>query len=99
MCPTGKAWTSRAIGDYQAHTDRSWVSYQTTILDGRELEPVQVRALSISECSNRGTCDRQTGERGVTSNTLNDKGTPLILGYCCVEIMFANNNNKNFFPI
>jgi hypothetical protein len=63
MCPTGKAWTSRAIGDYQAHTDRMWVSYQTTFLDGREMEPVQVRAVSVSECSNRGICDRKTGEK------------------------------------
>jgi hypothetical protein len=61
MCPTGTAWASRAVQDYEAHTDRAVVSFQTTFLDGRELEPVQVRGTSISECSNRGLCDRQTG--------------------------------------
>ena len=62
LCPTGAAWTSRAVKDYNAHTDKAVVSYQTAVLDGHMLEPVQVRDVSISECSNRGVCDRSTGE-------------------------------------
>lgn len=31
--------------DYQGHTDRAVVSYQSTFLDGFELEPVQVHLL------------------------------------------------------
>ena len=62
LCPTGPAWTSRAVKDYVAHTDKSVVSYQTAVVDGRQLDPVQVRDVSVSECSNRGICDRSTGE-------------------------------------
>jgi hypothetical protein len=47
MCPTGAAWTSRAVKDYQGHTDRAVVAYQSTFLDGLELEPVQVRVQGI----------------------------------------------------
>ena len=62
-CPSGTAWTSRAVKDYVAHTDKSVVSYQTAVVDGFQLEPVQVRDVSVSECSNRGICDRSTGKR------------------------------------
>lgn len=59
-CPTGAAWTSSAVALNEAHSDLRVVSYHYPE-GSQDFTPVQVRAVSVSECSNRGTCDRSQG--------------------------------------